>query len=344
MQRSRTAIWLIREPRASSLVELMLVCAVSAILVTRAYLALTGYPQVGGETLHIAHMLWGGLLMLIAALIFFQAADRIWKPCIAILFGAGFGLFIDEVGKFVTRDNDYFFKPTVAIIYVIFILILLSTHFIGRIDKKTREEHLYYAAEILSRSWVAPITELEKASALKNIALSGLRSQEVTSLKRSIQQLKTLDEGGGGLWQTWDAFLQRIQMMLAGRRFQVLIYIAIIVHVASYVSVVLFMQELSLPNSFSEWLDLSWQVAVGLLLIAGTVFWMQNKRLQALKLFYIAMLVMLLIGQIFIFADSQFHGLIELTINTAILIGLHGTIEGQTNKKQMAETRQQLTA
>ncbi len=42
------------------------VSAVSAILVTRAYLALTGYPQVGGDGgLHIAHVLPGGPLMLV---------------------------------------------------------------------------------------------------------------------------------------------------------------------------------------------------------------------------------------------------------------------------------------
>ena len=40
-----------------------------AVVGTRWYLQATGYPQVGGGELHIAHMLWGGFLLVVAALL-----------------------------------------------------------------------------------------------------------------------------------------------------------------------------------------------------------------------------------------------------------------------------------
>src|SRR6202162_1822176 len=55
-----------RNLNGGQLVENFLISAVVALLAVRFYLRLTGFPQLGGRGLHIAHMLWGGLLMLVA--------------------------------------------------------------------------------------------------------------------------------------------------------------------------------------------------------------------------------------------------------------------------------------
>lgn len=106
----------IRDLSSPYLMELWLVSAVATILGVRLYLQLSGYPQVGGATLHIAHMLWGALAMVIAFGMLLIMASDVWKPTAAAVGGFGFGLFIDELGKFITQDNDYFYRPAIALI------------------------------------------------------------------------------------------------------------------------------------------------------------------------------------------------------------------------------------
>ena len=51
-----------RSSLGPSAAEAFIIIAIATILITRLYLQLTGYPQVGGGDLHIAHALYGGAL------------------------------------------------------------------------------------------------------------------------------------------------------------------------------------------------------------------------------------------------------------------------------------------
>ena len=115
------------------LLDLFIASAVTAVLGLRLYLQLTGYPQVGGGDLHVAHLLWGGLLLLVAVVadLSFLTSRTRWFA--ALVGGVGFGLFIDEIGKFVTSDNNYFFQPTAALIYVVFVTLFLGVRAIARV-------------------------------------------------------------------------------------------------------------------------------------------------------------------------------------------------------------------
>ena len=105
--------------------EAFLFAAVSTVVLVRAFLIVTGYPKVGGHGLHVAHVLWGGLLMGAAIAIAMIYPGSRWRHRAAITGGIGFGLFIDEVGKFLTSSVNYFFKPAIAIIYVVFVAFYL---------------------------------------------------------------------------------------------------------------------------------------------------------------------------------------------------------------------------
>jgi hypothetical protein len=127
---------------------LVLITSLSiTVLVTRVYLELTGYPQIGGSTYHIAHVLWGGLLLFIAVTLVLSFANHYILWIAAILGGMGAGLFIDEVGKFITQSNDYFYPLAFPIIYS-FILICVWLFYRIR-QRKPRDTRtlLYHALE-----------------------------------------------------------------------------------------------------------------------------------------------------------------------------------------------------
>src|SRR5512136_357807 len=92
-------IRLIRRESAEWYMILTLFCFAASVTVTRFFLSVTGYPQLGGGSLHIAHVLWGGLLLYLGALIPLVFSNRGVYASGAIISGIGVGLFIDEVGK-----------------------------------------------------------------------------------------------------------------------------------------------------------------------------------------------------------------------------------------------------
>lgn len=110
---------------AQNYLLLSLVSFGGSVLLTRLFLELTGYPQLGSGELHIAHVLWGGLLLFAASLLPLIYVNRWVYPLSAFLSGIGVGLFIDEVGKFITQSNDYFYPPAAPIIYAVFLLTVM---------------------------------------------------------------------------------------------------------------------------------------------------------------------------------------------------------------------------
>ena len=119
----------------------------ASVTLTRLFLALTGYPQLGGGELHIAHALWGGLLLFIAAMLPLIYANRWVYMAGAALAGTGVGLFIDEVGKFITQSNDYFYPLAAPIIYAFFLLTVMLYLRVRRRPHRSVRAELYQAFE-----------------------------------------------------------------------------------------------------------------------------------------------------------------------------------------------------
>lgn len=132
----------LRDSDAADNLELLLVAAIATILSIRGFLHLTGYPQVGGDGLHIAHMLWGGLFMLVAIGIYIVFWNPSARRAASFLAGIGWGTFIDELGKFITDDHNYFFEPTIALLYILFVLGFLAVGMVRARVEHSPEEHV----------------------------------------------------------------------------------------------------------------------------------------------------------------------------------------------------------
>ncbi len=132
----------VRDRWVSRLHERFLLASISTVLLIRLYLAVTGYPQLGGGGLHISHMLWGGLGMLVSMILSLTFIGRRMQASVALLGGIGFGTFIDELGKFITSSNDYFFQPTLFLIYSIYTILLLIFLLLERLPQVSRQERL----------------------------------------------------------------------------------------------------------------------------------------------------------------------------------------------------------
>ena len=148
---------------------LTLLSFAASVTLTRLSLSLTGYPQLGNSELHIAHVLWGGLLLFVAALLPTVFANRWTYTLGALLGGVGVGLFIDEVGKFITQTNNYFYPAAAPIIYVFFLLTVLVYLQVRRSSARDARAELYHVLDMLGEVLDNDLDTRERAELLARL-------------------------------------------------------------------------------------------------------------------------------------------------------------------------------
>lgn len=182
-----------RDLGGTASVEAFLIVAITTILVTRLYLALAGYPQVGGGTLHIAHALWGGVAMVAALLMGWMFLGLGTRTAAVVTGGVGFGLFLDEVGKFVTKDNDYFYGPSAEIMYITVLVVLLAGRAVRRLRPPSAEEFLANAAATAASGVARGLAPHRRADALDLLDRAAARGAD----PGTVAAVRVLIEGAG---------------------------------------------------------------------------------------------------------------------------------------------------
>jgi hypothetical protein len=181
-----------RNVRARDQLEVFLVSAVTSVLAIRFYLHVAGYPQISSGNFHIAHMLWGGFLMLAGLTISLAFIGARTQRLTAVLGGIGFGAFIDELGKFITKDNDYFFHPTIGIIYAVFIVLYLIFNFVSRTEKLSSREYQLNALAQLEEAIIHDMDPYEKRRVAKLISRADPHSPFTVLLRAFLEDVQTV--------------------------------------------------------------------------------------------------------------------------------------------------------
>jgi len=304
--------WFVRSIYAGRDLELFIVTAIATILIVRAALAATGWPQLGGGKIHFAHLLWGGLGMLIALVLFMAMKGRLWDQLAALAAGIGFGLFIDELGKFITSDNDYFFQPVVAIIYLVFVVLFLVTRAFVSTDHPSPQAALVNLLGLASEAAARPLDAAERSQAIHLLAACDPSDPVVGNLTPIIAGMTAGTSGHQGPYERIKERLVIFYDSLVEKRwFKTLLvtYLALValggllVGIAALFVAATGRSGVESVDFWSSGQAISSGVSA-VLIVVGFVRW-RRSRLAAYRWFQRALLVTIFVTEFFAFYQNQ---------------------------------------
>ncbi|HZP55652.1 MAG TPA: hypothetical protein VFB03_02695 [Candidatus Saccharimonadales bacterium] len=323
----------VRNVEFAQLFDAFFITAITTILFIRFSLKIAGYPQLGNSTLHISHLLPGSLLMLAAVMLLVGTINRAARGFAAIMAGLGFGLVWDELGKFVTKNNNYFFHATPGLIYLTFVVLYL----IVRYSAQRRLSEDDYMANVLDL--------------LKDAATKDLDVREYRHAKQLMQHVSP----GHNLYVPTKMLLERVKptptrqpslldriindikkpmIILSKKHFfpKLVIAVAVVYGFASLFAAAFFLAGAALPEDKhvtailqGDESDIIGGISalVSAALVAAAMYQYVTRRpRRAYKYFEQSLLVNIFIGQIVLFFKSENIAIVWLAVTLFLLVNL----------------------
>ncbi len=322
---------LTRDAEAPSLLESFFVAAAASFLGIRWFLAATGYPRIGSNGIHIAHMLWGGLLMLLALMLLMAFLDRWIQHLAAVIAGLGFGTFIDEIGKFVTSDNNYFYRPAIALIYGLFVIaFLLARAFVGR-RRLTETEALANVLDLLEGTLDEAIEPDDRARIQRLLQLADPEAPLTVFVQRYLAELPQARERTSPLAIIRRRLAVAYEELMATPWADRALSVGVIVYAAVAVMGVALVAGGAPADGTAETSSVASfaQVAstlAGAALVGRGVVSLRQSRTTAFHWFMRGLLVWILVTQVFVFYSSQLAGLSGLIVDLVAYASLRYAI------------------
>jgi len=272
-------------------------------------------------------VLWGGLLLtgaLLSTLAFLSPATG---PLAAVAGGIGFGLFIDEVGKFVTKDVNYFYRPAIAIIYVSFVLLFGLIRWLSR-RGWSAEEATLIGLESLQRAALGALSEERRARVLELMAGAGAESP----LARAVEELLAQSADARNPRHSLAGRLSACaavawEALCAHRLFRSGVFGLLGLAAAISAAEVGWLLRDGLGHaSFSERAFTLTTIAADVLLLVGALR-LSRSLLAALHWYDHAVLLEITVAQVFLFGSEQLAATLNLAALLVVWALLHWTIE-----------------
>jgi hypothetical protein len=257
----------------------------------------------------------------------------------AIIAGLGFGTFIDELGKFITSNNNYFFQPSIALIYIIFMVLFIVFRAIESTRAPTQQEYLANAVEIVRESVMRRLDEAQKNRAMDYLRLAGSESPVADALRSALSQIDAVpDRKRPAVTRIIDG-LSRFYLSLVRTTWYPRLLIAafavyVVWQIGSLVGVIVNDPDFRRHDwalSFADVGMAASSAVAAALLIIGLVR-LRRSRLDAYHWFKRAILVSIFLIQVFAFYSEQLLALIGLVRDILILIALNSMIRAEQSK------------
>jgi hypothetical protein len=324
------------------LLDTVIICAAGTILLIRSELWLTNYPQLGGHGLHIAHLLWGGAGMLVAIVLLVSFISPVVRRVGAILGGIGLGFFIDELGKFVTSDNNYFYKPTAAIIYIFFIVFYVITRALQGRRSRSRQEYLVNAVELAKDAAIGELDEHERRLALRLLEKANPTDPSVAPLRTLFETARIRPERKAPLAQRLLTGAKQRYMKVCGNRWFIRAVTAVFclwgfVTILEIVGLIFTVEphlrrqqtikiHTPLTSRSGDYGFVEWANIVGAFVVGALVIWgiarLRRSRLAAYTMWDHAILVDIFFVQVFAFIQSQFGAGLGFVVDIVLLVSI----------------------
>jgi len=247
--------------------------------------------------------------------------------------GLGFGLFIDELGKFITSDNNYFYRPAIALIYVVFVLLFHRLRSFDRHRPVSAEIYLANALVLLQEAAIHELDPHEKRRLIRWVRLSGkagtdllgddairrleARPPDLVPQSRVTRVLRvarrTVTRGLRSRWTERIAVPVLLVRLLGG---------------VAVAGVLALTRDTSLAGGFQHSPLLIATAISSLMAVIGLIR-LPLSRIHALRWFKRSILTTILLTDVFVFYYQQLGGLSDLVIDLILLGVFEAIIDAQ---------------